>query len=150
MQQPIAQLPWGHHITLIEALKTEEDRLWYSEAAIECGWSRNVLIHQIDSDLKNRKGQTSTNFHLALPSPQSDLARQILKDPYYFDFITIGKDAKEREIEQALIVNLRDFLLELGAGFVFVGRQHHLEVVGDDFYTDPLFYHLKLHCYVMM
>ena len=150
VQQPVAQLPWGHHITLIETLKTEEDRLWYARAALEHGWSRNVLSLQIDSNLKNRKGQAATNFQLALPSPQSDLAQQILKDPYCFDFLTIGKDVKERELEQALVANLRDFLLELGAGFAFVGRQHHLEVAGDDFYTDLLFYHLKLHCYVVI
>jgi predicted nuclease of restriction endonuclease-like (RecB) superfamily len=149
VQQPIAQLPWGHHITLME-IKSREDRLWYAQAAIEHGWSRNVLIHQIDSGLKQRHGQAATNFQVALPSPQSDLAQQVLKDPYCFDFLTLGKDAKERELEQALIENLRDFLLELGAGFAFVGRQHRLEVAGDDFYTDLLFYHLKLHCYVVI
>ena len=150
VQQPIAQLPWGHHITLMEVAKTPEDRLWYAQAAREHGWSRNILIQQIESGLKKRQGRAATNFHVALPSPQSDLAQQVLKDPYCFDFLTLGKDAKERELEQALIANLRDFLLELGAGFAFVGRQHHLEVAGDDFYTDLLFYHLKLHCYVVI
>lgn len=150
VQQAAAQLPWGHHMALMDRVKEHAARVWYAEAAIEHGWSRNVLIHQIDSDLIGRRGQASTNFHLSLPSPQSDLAHQILKDPYCFDFLTLTKDAKERELEQALIVNLRDFLLELGAGFAFVGRQHHLEVDGDDFYTDLLFYHLKLHCYVVI
>lgn len=150
VQQPIAQLPWGHHVTLMEVAKTTEDRLWYARAALEHGWSRNVLIQQIDSGLRQRQGQAATNFQVALPSPQSDLAQQVLKDPYCFDFLTLREDAKEREFEQALIENLRDFLLELGAGFAFVGRQHHLEVAGDDFYTDLLFYHLKLHCYVVI
>lgn len=150
VQQPIAQLPWGHHVTLMETAKTREDRLWYAQAALEHGWSRNILIQQIDSGLKERQGQAATNFKVALPGHQSDLAQQVLKDPYCFDFLTLGKDAKEREFEQALIANLRDFLLELGAGFAFVGRQHHLEVAGDDFYTDLLFYHLKLHCYVVI
>jgi len=124
--------------------------LWYARQALEHGWSRAVLVHQIESDLFKRKGRAVTNFQATLPPPQSDLAQQVLKDPYNFDFLTLDADARERELEQGLLAHLRKFLLELGAGFAFVGQQHHLEVGAEDFYLDLLFYHLRLRCFVVI
>lgn len=149
-QTPSAKLPWSHNLVLIEKLPDMDQRLWYAQKAIEHGWSVVVLEHKIASSLIARQGKAPTNFDKTLVQPQSDLAHQLLKDPYSFDFLMLTDDAKERELELALVANLRDFLLELGAGFAFVGRQHHLEVAGDDFYTDLLFYHVKLHCYVVI
>lgn len=149
-QQPVAKLPWGHQITLMEKLETPSERLWYAAQAVEHGWSRNVLALQIGSNVIARQGKAPTNFKQTLPAPSSDLAESLLKDPYAFDFLTLSKDAKERELELGLIAHMREFLVELGAGFAFLGRQYHLEVGGDDFYTDLLFYHVKLHCYVII
>jgi len=143
-------LPWGHNLVLLTRLKQPEQRLAYAHAAIEHGWSRNVLNLHIGSALLERTGQAVTNFKERLPAPGSDLARQSLKDPYLFDFLDVGKEADEREIESALVKHITQFLLELGAGFAFVGRQVHLEVGGDDFFLDLLFYHLKLRCYVVV
>lgn len=150
LPQPVAEVPWGHNITLIEKIKAPAERLWYAQKTIEYGWSRAVLTHQIESGLYGRQGNAVTNFHTTLPAPQSDLARQLLKDPYTFGFLTLSSDVQERELEQALIDQIQQFLLELGVGFAFVGRQYHLEVGGDDFYIDLLFYHLQLRCYLVI
>ncbi|MBC7619260.1 MAG: DUF1016 domain-containing protein [Candidatus Saccharibacteria bacterium] len=150
VQQAVGQLPWGHNLVLLTRLKQPAQRLAYAEAAIAHGWSRNVLNIHIETSLLERTGQAVTNFNERLPAPGSELARQSLKDPYLFDFLDVGKEADEREIESALVKHITQFLLELGAGFAFVGRQVHLEVGGDDFYIDLLFYHLKLRCYVVV
>jgi predicted nuclease of restriction endonuclease-like (RecB) superfamily len=150
VQQVVAQLPWGHNIRLLEALKQPEDRLWYAQQAVENGWSRAVLVHQIDSRLFERMGKAPTNFSRTLPRPQSDLARELLKDPYDFDFLALSDDYSERELERGLLDNLRELMLELGKGFAFVGSQYHLEIGGQDFYLDLLFYHLRLRCYVVI
>jgi predicted nuclease of restriction endonuclease-like (RecB) superfamily len=149
-QQAIDQLPWGHVITLLYELSTKQERLFYINKIIENGWSRNVLVHQIESQLHLRQGKAITNFEAKLPSPQSDLAQKMLKDPYIFDFLNIGDEAHEREIEKSLVRHIEKFILNLGEGFAFVGRQYHLEVGGDDFYIDLLFYHLKLRCFVVI
>ena len=149
-QAPLAQITWYQNITLVEKVKSRERRLWYAQQAVENGWSRPVLVHQIDTDLYGRQGQALTNFERTLPAPQSELAQEVLKDPYSFEFLTIAQDAKERELQKALLERLRDFLLELGTGFAFVGSDVHLEVGGDDFYLDLLFYHLRLRAYVVV
>ncbi|BAZ18134.1 hypothetical protein NIES4071_100170 [Calothrix sp. NIES-4071] len=150
VQAPLAQITWYHNIALIEKVKLPEQRLWYAQQTIQYGWSRNILVHQIESALYHRQGKATTNFDKALPQPQSELAQQLLKDPYNFDFLNLGKEAQERELEQALVNRIRDFLLELGTGFAFVGSQYHLEVGDQDFYIDLLFYHLHLRCYVVI
>lgn len=150
VQQPVAQLPWGHNVRLLDLVKDREQRLWYARAAIEHGWSRNVLVIQIEAGLYGRQGKATTNFTKALPSPQSDLAQQLLKDPYNFDFLTLSKDADERDVESGLVAHIQKFLLELGTGFAFVGRQYLLEIAGDDYRLDLLFYHLKLRCFVVI
>jgi predicted nuclease of restriction endonuclease-like (RecB) superfamily len=149
-QQPVDQLPWSHIIRLITKVTNPVEREWYAQAAIEYGWSRDVLVHQIESGLYARQGKAITNFVQNLPHPQSELAQQTLKDPYLFDFFTVGRDALERDIENALVEHITRFLLELGAGFAYVGRQVNLEVGGEDFYLDLLFYHLKLRCYIVI
>lgn len=150
VQQAVGQLPWGHNLVLLTRLKQPQQRLAYAEAAIAHSWSRNVLNIHIETRLLERTGKAVTNFAERLPAPGSDLARESLKDPYLFDFLNVGKEADEREIESALVKHITQFLLELGAGFAFVGRQVHLEVGGDDFFIDLLFYHLKLRCYVVI
>ncbi len=155
VQAPLAQITWYHNIALLEKLESSELRLWYAKQTIENGWSRNVLVLQIESGLHRRLGQAPNNFERTLPAPQSDLARQLLKDPYNFDFLTLSSQAHERELESGLLEHLRDFLLELGQGFAFLGSQYHLQIgTGtsdeDDFYLDLLFYHIKLHCYVVI
>ncbi len=150
VQQLVGQLPWGHNLVLLTRLKNPELRVRYAQRAIEYGWSRNVLNIQIETCLLEREGQALTNFEASLPAPQSDLAREILKDPYVFDFLGVGREADEREIESALVQHLTRFLLELGAGFAYVGRQVHIEVGGEDFFIDLLFYHLKLRSYVVV
>jgi len=150
VQQLVGRLPWGHNLVLLTKLKAEPARRQYAQRAIELGWSRNVLALQIDARALAREGQAVTNFQASLPAPQSDLAHNTLKDPYLFDFLSVGQEADERAIENALVQHISRFLLELGAGFAFVGRQVPLEVGGDDFYIDLLFYHLKLHCYVVV
>ena len=134
----------------MEKLQNREDRIWYAQKAIEHNWSRNILVMQIESRLIERSGAAVTNFSLTLPKPESDLARESLKDPYRFDFLGFGEEAQEREIEHALIKHVTDFLLELGAGFAFVGRQVLLDVGGEEFFIDLLFYHLKLRYYVVI
>lgn len=150
VQQAVGQLPWGHNLVLLTRLKVPALRLAYAQRAIEHGWSRNVLNIHIETQRLEREGQAVTNFSQQLPKPQSDLARESLKDPYRLDFLGLGKDAEERAIEAALVQHITRFLIELGAGFAFVGRQVPLEVGGDDFFIDLLFYHLKLRCYVVV
>ncbi|BDU51543.1 PDDEXK nuclease domain-containing protein [Haliovirga abyssi] len=151
VQEVIAQIPWYHNITLMEKIKDDNKRKWYIEKTIENGWSRNVLLHQIEYQLYERSDSKKvTNFENTLPKVQSELAMQTLKDPYIFDFLSIEKDALEREIEKELVKHISSFLLELGAGFAFVGNQYHLEIANRDFYLDLLFYHIKLKCYVVI
>ena len=150
VQQAVGQLPWGHNLVLLTRLKDSQQRLAYAQSAITHGWSRNVLNIQIETRLLERTGKAVTNFDASLPQPQSDLARESLKDPYRFDFLGLSREAGEREIETALVKHVTEFLLELGAGFAFVGRQVLLDVGGDEFFIDLLFYHLKLRCYVVI
>ena len=150
VQQAAAQLPWFHLCTLLDKLKTREERDWYLSKAVEHNWSRNILVMQIETRLLERSGTAVTNFEARLPSPQPDLARESLKDPYRFDFLGLTDEAQEREIEHALVKHVTEFLLELGSGFAFVGRQVLLDVGGDEFFIDLLFYHLKLRCYVVI
>jgi len=150
VQQPVAQLPCGHNVRLLDLVKNPEERTWYAEQTVANGWSRSVLILQIESGLYRRQGKALTNFQATLPTPQSDLAQQLIKDPYNFDFLTLTAEAQERDLERALIAHLRQFLIELGVGFAFVGSQVPLEVGGEDFKIDLLFYHLKLRCFVVI
>jgi predicted nuclease of restriction endonuclease-like (RecB) superfamily len=152
LQEPLAKITWYHNITLLDKVKNQEERQWYINKTIEHGWSRNVLVHQIESGLYQRQalaGKT-TNFQSTLPAPQSDLAQNLLKDPYKFDFLGIGQEAQEKEIENALVRHMKKFLLELGAGFAFVGQQYHMEIGDEDYYIDLLFYHTRLKCYVII
>ena len=150
VQAPLAQLPWYHHLALLDKLDSPTDRLWYAAKAVEHGWSRNVLALQIQAGLHKRQGKAVTNFKKTLPPSQSDLAQGITKDPYLFDFLTLRDDINERAVEEGLVGQVEKFLLELGAGFALVGRQVHLEVGNQDFYLDLLFYHLKLRCFVVI
>ena len=150
VQQVVAQIPWGHNVRILDYLKTSEEREFYVRQTIENGWSRNVLVLQIESKLYERQGKAITNFEMTLTNPQSDLAQSLLKDPYNFDFLMLGTEALERDLENELLLNLRKFLLELGVGFAFVGNQYHLEVGGQDYYIDLLFYHLQLRCFVVI
>ncbi|HLF05620.1 MAG TPA: PDDEXK nuclease domain-containing protein [Thermoplasmata archaeon] len=150
LPQAVADLPWGHNTELIFKVKDPFQRIWYAHQTVIHGWSRSVLVHHIESGLFRRQGKAVTNFHATLPPPQSDLAEQVLKDPYNFDFLTLTPEAHEREMERGLLAHLRKFLLELGTGFAFVGEQHHLEVGGEDFYIDLVFYHLRLRCFVVI
>jgi len=143
-------LPWGHHGVLMTKVKDATTRQWYMRAAIENGWSRNILVMQIETAAHLRQGNATSNFTLRLPAPDSDLVQQTLKDPYLFDFLTLAAGFHERELETGLIAHLEKFLLELGQGFAFVGRQYHLDIGDQDFYIDLLFYHLKLRCYVVI
>ena len=130
----VARLPWGHNVRLLEAVKGPDERLWYARQAVEHGWSRNVLVHQIESGLFARQGNAITNFARTLPAPQSDLAQELIKDPYNFDFLALGPEMSERELERGLLDHLRALILELGKGFAFVGSQYPLEVGGQDYY----------------
>jgi predicted nuclease of restriction endonuclease-like (RecB) superfamily len=150
LPQAVAEIPWGHNIALMEKLEYPTERLWYAQQSIAQGWSRAVLLHQIETGLYHRSGKAITNFAATLPAPASDLAQQLIKDPYNFDFLSLAPDTQERDLEAGLIEHLKKFLLELGVGFAFVGQQHHLEVGGEDFYIDLLFYHLKLRRYVVI
>ena len=150
VQQAVALLPWGHNLVLLDKFSDNKTRLWYAQKAIEHGWSRNVLVHQIESGLLERTGQAVNNFSQTLPKIHSDLATQTFKDPYIFDFLSLGEAYHERELETVLTQHIMAFLLELGTGFAFVGKQRHIEVGGDDFYIDLLFYHLQLRCYVVI
>ncbi|MCA9833304.1 MAG: DUF1016 family protein [Thermomicrobiales bacterium] len=146
----IMALPWGHHDELVARIKDIPTRQWYMESAVKHGWSRNVLVMQIETAAHERLGQATSNFALRLPPPDSDMAQQALKDPYIFDFLTLDTDFRERELEAGLIAHLEKFLLELGQGFAFVGRQYHLDIGDQDFYIDLLFYHLSLRCFVVI
>jgi len=150
LQQLVAEVPWGHNVLLLNSVKNASQREWYIRKSIEHGWSRSVLSHKIDTKLFERQGAAPTNFERTLPPSQSDLAQQALKDPYVFDFLTLDAEAHERDIETGLVEHIRDFLVQLGVGFAFVGRQVHLEVGDQDFFIDLLFYHLKLRCYVVI
>lgn len=150
VQRTVAQLPWRHQIALLDKLKGPTERLFYAQAAVEHGWSRDVLVFQIESSLHQRQGKAVSNFKRTLPDPQSDLAQQALKDPYVFDFLQLTEPLQERELENNLIDHIRAFLLELGVGFAFVGQQYRLSFSDQDFYIDLLFYHLKLRCYVVI
>jgi predicted nuclease of restriction endonuclease-like (RecB) superfamily len=150
VQQAVGQLPWGHNLVLLSKLKDRAQRLAYAQATLEHNWSRNVLVMQIESGLLERQGKAVTNFEARLPKAQSDLARESLKDPYRFDFLNLGEEAQERAVESALVRHVTEFLLELGAGFAFVGRQVLVDVGGEEFFIDLLFYHLKLRCYVVI
>ncbi len=152
VQQAVAQIPWGHTVVLLDKCSDESVRNWYIEKTIENGWSRNVLVHQIESGLYERQviAEKISNFENRLASPQSELAVQTMKDPYIFDFIPFQEDMVERDIEQALVQDITKLLLELGTGFAFLGNQYHLNVGGDDFYIDLLFYNLNLRCYVVI
>jgi predicted nuclease of restriction endonuclease-like (RecB) superfamily len=150
LPQAVAEIPWGHNIALIEKVKDRQQRLWYAAQTIEHGWSRAVLVHQIESDLYSRQGQALTNFEHALPVPQSDLARELVKDPYHLDFLGLADDISERELERSLLDHLKEFLLELGKGFAFMGSQYHMEVGGQDYFLDLLFYNTILRAYVVI
>jgi predicted nuclease of restriction endonuclease-like (RecB) superfamily len=150
VQQVVGRIPWGHNVRLLDMVKDREERLWYANAAIANGWSRNILVLQIESGLFRRQGKAITNFKATLPAPQSDLAQQLIKDPYNFDFLTLTSEAQERDLERGLLEHLRQFLIELGTGFAFVGSQVPLEVGGEDFKIDLLFYHLKLRCFCVI
>ena len=150
VQQAAARLPWFHNVAILERVKEPHVRRFYVEACAQQGWSRNVLTVQMETQLHERQGRAPTNFAATLPSPQSDLALQVIKDPYVFDFLTLAADARERDLERGLLAHLRDFLIELGVGFAFAGSQVHLEVGGEDFYIDLLFYHLRLRCFVVV
>jgi predicted nuclease of restriction endonuclease-like (RecB) superfamily len=150
VQAPLAQITWYHNIALLERLSDAETRLWYAKKTLEHGWSRNILAFQIDGRAHERFGKATNNFSASLPPASSDMAAQVFKDPYLFDFLGTVDPRREQEVEMALVDHIQRFLLEFGAGFAFVGRQVHLEVGGQDFYIDLLFYHLKLRCYVVI
>ncbi len=150
VQQLVAQIPWGHNIRILDKVKDQTEREFYIRKTIENGWSRDVLEIQIETGLYLRQGKAITNFDLTMPKPESDLANQLLKSPYNFDFLGLTNEADERDIEQAMMTHIRDYLLELGVGFAFVGSQYRLEVGGEEFLIDQLFYHLKLRCYFVL
>ena len=152
VQQVVAQIPWGHNVVLLDKVSDTNEREWYIKKSAENGWSRNVLVHQIESGLYQRQVLVDkvSNFESRLPSPQSELAAQTMKDPYVFDFIPFREEMLERDIEQVLVRDVTKLLLELGTGFAFLGNQYHLNVGGDDFYIDLLFYNLNLRCYVVI
>lgn len=150
VQRLAAQIPWFHNCILLDKLAESKVREWYIRATIENGWSRNILAMQIEARLHERQGKAITNFPATLPPADSDMASQVFKDPYLFDFLGTADPRREREVEQGLVEHIQRFLLELGAGFAFVGRQVHLEFADSDYYLDLLFYHLKLRCYVVV
>ena len=150
VQQLAAQLPWGHNMMIMDKIEDYKTRCFYMERAIAQRWSRNVMVDQIEKQLHDREGKAITNFEDTLPSSSSGVADNVLKDPYIFDFLGLSNSAQERDVEHALINHMQKFLLELGDGFSFVGRQYHLSVGGQDFYIDLLFYHLKLRCFVVI
>lgn len=150
LQQLAAKLPWFHNCLLLDQVKDPIEREWYVRQTIANGWSRHVLAAQVESGLYYRQGRAVSNFARPLPAPQSELAQQILKDPYTFDFLSLGLPAQERDLERGLLSHVRSFLLELGKGFALVGSQYHLEVGGQDYYLDLVFYHLRLRCFVII
>jgi len=150
LQQLVAEIPWGHNLVLLTSVNDLTEREWYIRETIRNGWSRNVLVLQIESDLYRRTGKAITNFTATLPAPHSDLANAAVKDPYVFDFLCISDEASERELHRSLLKRLRDFLIELGIGFAFVGSEYHLEIGDQDYYPDLLFYHTQLHCFIII
>lgn len=152
VQEVLAQITWYHNIALLDKVKDGTKQIWYAKKTVENGWSRNILVHQIESKLYDRQAlgnNKTTNFLTALPAPQSELVQEVIKDPYNFDFLTLSEKSQEKDLEDGLMKNLTSFLLELGKGFAFVGQQYHLEIGGQDYYLDLLFYNTKLHCYVV-
>lgn len=150
VQQLAALLPWFHNCVLLDKVKDDTERDWYVQKTLENGWSRSVLVLQIETQLYQRQGEAISNFTATLPNPQSDLARETFKSPYIFDFLNIGEEAHERAVEKELVEHITSFLLELGAGFAFVGNQYPLNVAGKDYFLDLLFYHLKLRCFIVI
>ena len=150
VQAPLGQLTWYHHVTLLDKLGSRDERLAYARLAVAQGWSRNAMVHHIERGTARRMGMGQTNFATTLPEPVSDLARELVKDPYKIDFLGIDDEAREAEIQKALETHMTEFLLELGAGFAYIGRQFHLQVGTADFFADLLFYHVRLHCYVVI
>lgn len=150
LQQAAAQLPWGHHMVLLDRMSDRDERVWYAAKAVEHGWSRAVLVHQIISGLHRRVGGATTNFDRALPGPESELMQQLTKDPYHLGFLGLAEQASERTLEEALVSHVQRFLLELGQGFAFVGRQHPRHVDGEDFFVDLLFFHIPSKRYVVL
>ena len=144
----LTTIPWGHHLQIITKCKDIEEALFYISQTTEHNWSRNVLVHQVERGLYKRKGKAHTNFEYTLPKPQSDLANELLKNPYHFDFLMLGPDVSEKELEDAILTHLTKFLLELGSGFAFLGRQFRIRVENKDYELDLLFYHIRLHCHV--
>lgn len=150
VQEVLAQISWYHNIALMEKLDNNDERIWYAKATRQNGWSHNILSIQIETRAFQRRGKSTNNFNVTLPSPQSDMAQQIFKDPYLFDFLGTAETRREKELEAGLVNHIQKFLLELGSGFAFVGNQVHLELGGNDFYLDLLFYHLRLRAYVVI
>ncbi|NET34479.1 MAG: DUF1016 domain-containing protein [Cyanothece sp. SIO1E1] len=150
VQQVVGKIPWGHNVRLLEAIKAPQQRLWYAQKTIENGWSRNVLLHQIDNQLYERQGGAITNFDQVLPKADSDLTQQILKSEYNFEFLNLTEEIRERELERALVNHIRDFLLELGMGFSFMGNQFRLEVEAEEYFVDLLFYHVILRRFIVI
>lgn len=150
VQQLVGQIPWGHNVRLLDKVKDAKERRWYIQQTITNGWSRDVLEMQIESSLYQRQGDAVTNFERTLPQPQSDLAQQLIKDPYNFDFLTLRKGALERDLEAGLVSHIRDFLLELGVGFAFLGSQYPITVDEKEYRIDLLFYHTQLRCYIVI
>ena len=150
LQEVLAKIPWYHNITLLEKLKNPDERLWYAQKAIENGWSRSILVGQIENKFYQQQQGVVTNFERTLPKPQSDLAHQLIKDPYHLDFLVVNENVQHQDLKRALVAHMREFLLELGVGFSFVGHHYHINVGGQDFYVDMLFYHLKLRCFVVI
>jgi len=148
--ETILSIPWRHNSVLVEKLKKHEERMWYAQKTIEHGWSRSVLEIMIGNSLHSRQGKAITNFKAVMPSPQSDLAQQATKDPYLFDFIALSDDVMEKDIENQLTEHIQKFLMELGQGFAFVGRQYPIKAGKKDLYIDLLFYHLNLRCYIIV
>ncbi len=150
LRQLVAELPWGHNLVILNKIKDIKETEFYLKKSIQFGWSRAVLVHQIENQLYERQGKSITNFKKALPSTNSELVQQTFKDPYIFDFLNIQEEQKEKNLEDQLVKNITKFLLELGTGFSFIGRQYHIAVSKEDFYIDLLFYNIELHCYVVI
>jgi predicted nuclease of restriction endonuclease-like (RecB) superfamily len=150
VQQVAGRLPWGHNQVLLDKLADSAERHWYAQASVQYGWSRNVLVHQVESRLHERQGKAITNFTDTLPAPQSDFAQQVLKDPYNFDFLALAPEVRERDLERGLLLHLQRFMLELGKGFALIGTQYPLRVGGKEFHADMLFFHTRLMCHVVV
>ena len=150
VQQVVAVIPWGHNLHIITKCSDVQEALFYVQETIKNNWSRAVLVAQIESKLYERQGKAIQNFQLAMPGPQAYLARETLKNPYNFDFLMLGKEAGERDLEDALTAHIQKFIMELGQGFAYMGRQFPIDVGGDIFYLDLLFYHTRLRCYVIV